>query len=402
MEQFTKSTAIGKDNKGQDLTTNTWALPYFGGKATQPMKTEAFQNKLETFTGSSQFNFHKKEIKPLFVPNKNVSFVNGTPVYNDEVKNRFNQSNYRNTELPFEQQRVGRGVGQNYGNKGVGGFHQYEIQELARPKSVDELRTISNPKVTYKQPIISGKSFNDKRGSTINISKNRPDKFTKIHQKDILKQLVLLIRTNTSNIHFKIYFSFKIKTSCWSAAPVSNIKPSKTPNFKKSKNNYKSIGVLNKTLTDGWNYSELSDYGKKGIKLPVNERDLTQKRTHVLNVIDLVKSITAPIQDKLKKTRKENVIGNPNPEGYISVNIPNKQTLYDPNDIARTTIKETTIHNKNHTSIKGHNKLTVYDPNDIARTTIKETTLFESNGGNIRPTRPKRHQIIIFNLLNQQ
>ena len=171
MEQFTKSTAIGKDNKGQDLTTNTWALPYFGGKATQPMKTEAFQNKLETFTGSSQFNFHKKEIKPLFVPNKNVSFVNGTPIYNDEVKNRFNQSNYRNTELPFEQQRVGRGVGQNYGNKGVGGFHQYEIQELARPKSVDELRTISNPKVTYKQPIISGKSFNDKRGATINISK---------------------------------------------------------------------------------------------------------------------------------------------------------------------------------------------------------------------------------------
>ena len=52
-------------------------------------------------------------------------------------------------------------------------------------------------------------------------------------------------------------------------------------------------------------------------------------------------------------------------------------------------LKETTIHNKNHSSIKGHNKLTVYDPNDIARTTIKETTLFESNGGNIRPTRPE-------------
>ena len=121
---------------------NNWALPHFGGKATQSMKVEAFQNKLETFTGSSKFNYHKKEIKPLFV-HKNVSFINGTPVYNDNVKNRFVQTNYRNTELPiFEQQKVGRGVGQNYGNKGVGGFHQFEINEIAKLKTVDELRTL--------------------------------------------------------------------------------------------------------------------------------------------------------------------------------------------------------------------------------------------------------------------
>ena len=46
----------------------------------------------------------------------------------------------------------------------------------------------------------------------------------------------------------------------------------------------------------------------------------------------------------MKKTRKENIIGNPNPDGYMSVNVPNKQTIYDPNDIAKTTIKETTLH----------------------------------------------------------
>ena len=32
--------------------------------------------------------------------------------------------------------------------------------------------------------------------------------------------------------------------------------------------------------------------------------------------------------------------------GNFSTTIPNKLTVYDPNDIARTTIKETTIHNE--------------------------------------------------------
>ena len=50
-------------------------------------------------------------------------------------------------------------MGQNYGNKGVGGFHQYDIQDIARPKTVDELRVLSNPKTTYKQPVLNGKGI---------------------------------------------------------------------------------------------------------------------------------------------------------------------------------------------------------------------------------------------------
>jgi hypothetical protein len=53
-------------------------------------------------------------------------------------------------------------------------------------------------------------------------------------------------------------------------------------------------------------------------------------------------------------------------------------TVYDPNDTARTTIKETTIDN-DYMGIMGlgeaQPRLTVYDPNDVARTTIKETTI---------------------------
>ena len=45
----------------------------------------------------------------------------------------------------------------------------------------------------------------------------------------------------------------------------------------------------------------------------------------------------------MKRTKKENVNGNPRPNGNMNAQIPNKQTVYDPNDVARTTIKETLI-----------------------------------------------------------
>ena len=57
-------------------------------------------------------------------------------------------------------------------------------------------------------------------------------------------------------------------------------------------------------------------------------------------------------------------------------------TTYDPNDIARTTIKETTLDSEHDGHISGPKKLTIHDPNDIAKTTIKETTIecdYESN-----------------------
>ena len=47
-------------------------------------------------------------------------------------------------------------------------------------------------------------------------------------------------------------------------------------------------------------------------------------------------------------------------------------TVYDPNDVAKTTIKETNIHNEREGNMSGPKKLMVYDPNDVARTTIKE------------------------------
>ena len=102
-----------------------------------------------------------------------------------------------------------------------------------------------------------------------------------------------------------------------------------------------------------------------------------------MNLTTAVKSIIAPIQDLFKTSRKENFIGNPRPNGNFGAQIPNKMTVYDPNDVAKTTIKETNIHNEREGNMSGPKKLMVYDPNDVARTTIKETNIHNNREGNI-------------------
>ena len=416
---FTNSKIINKDGEGNiESLNNTWAIPYFGSSANQPMKEEAFQNRLETFTGTAQYDFHKKEIKPFFVPSKNTTFVNGSPVNTDLLQSRFNQSNNRTNELPFESELVARGVGKGYKSTGTGGFHQFEINDIARPKNVDELRVLSNPKVTYKRPVLSGKGV-DKRSKEGNVRKYRPDKFYIANEDH-------LFRTTGAYTAVKSDEKFIMKTPgrttsrqiVGAAAPAVNKRPTNIPNFKKStRNKYSNTGVRNTYVAGSWNANdELSDYGKRSIKLAPNERDTT-KKTHITNLVDAVKAIIAPLQDKMKMTRKENIEGNPNPEGYMSADMPKKQTIYDPNDVARTTIKETTIHNshdghmkanmpekqtiydpndvarttikeqtihnKMHTHVKGPTKLTVYDPNDLPKTTIKETTIHNNHYGHL-------------------
>ena len=435
LDQFITSQTIGRE-KSANISSNTWAIPYFKGTATQNMSLDGYQNKLDIHTGRSEFNFHKKETKNFFKPSKDVAFINGSPNVLDKLEDRYIKSNNRNTELPFEQIKVARGVGQSYGNKGSGGFHQFEINELAKPKNIDELRSLCNPKKSYSEPIQTGKSTIDKRSSNGQIFKNRPE--TTWHQsKDKWgpKKSVNNKDKQRPKIILKSIRRPEPSEYSGNAAPASKIKQTKRPSVKKdTRNNYKTYKNDIKFKKDGWtvknnnnresfqsevkvdNNYDISNYGKDSIKLPPNERDTTQNKTIVSNVVSAIKSIISPLQDKMKRTRKENIEGNPNIKGYMGINMPNKQTIYDPNDVARTTIKETTEDNnhngnmnstvkhltiydpndiarttikettevnKNETQIKGATKLTVYDPNDVARTTIKETTIHNNHNGHI-------------------
>jgi hypothetical protein len=145
-----------------------------------------------------------------------------------------------------------------------------------------------------------------------------------------------------------------------------------------------SWGFRNADATNNFNPDTdlpQNDYGKGGVEIRPNERYYTGERVHATNLAPDGGEVALPLQDGARPTRAEETIQNPRSAGNFNAmggGMPAKLKVYDPNDVARATIKETTIDN-DWLGIAGPGdaqpKLTVYDPNDVARTTIKETTI---------------------------
>jgi hypothetical protein len=84
------------------------------------------------------------------------------------------------------------------------------------------------------------------------------------------------------------------------------------------------------------------DYGAEGYYAGPTERMITGIRNYLGPVGETVSAVVAPIVDTIRPTKKEDFIVNQRPEGQIAVR--EAPRVWDPNDVARTTIKETLIH----------------------------------------------------------
>jgi hypothetical protein len=144
-----------------------------------------------------------------------------------------------------------------------------------------------------------------------------------------------------------------------------------------------SWGYRNANLTENFNPNtdaDQNDYGKSAVEIRPNERYYTGERVHATNLAPDAGETALPLQDGARHTRAQELIQNPRSAGNFTAlgsGMAEKPTVYDPNDIARTTIKETTIDNDwigMAAPVEAQPRLTVYDPNDVARTTIRETT----------------------------
>ena len=80
--------------------------------------------------------------------------------------------------------------------------------------------------------------------------------------------------------------------------------------------------------------------------------------------------------DVLRPSRKENVVGNIRLSGNVQKSGGGGEYVYDPDHIAKTTIKEMTESSPFHLNVEksGGGGEYVYDPSDVAKTTMKQTT----------------------------
>ena len=368
-----------------DQFTHNNMTPFFGSRVRQNIDLNKSNATLSNHTGIENFTINKREQQPLFEPTKDVNIQYGTQNTNSDVQSRINTTQYRRNELPFDKQYVGPGLNKGYSAKPSGGFHP-DVRDYVLPKSIDELRPKSNPQISYKGRVIRGSAVVGKQTKVGEVAKNRPDTFYLQGQDRLLTttgaylketKRPCIIAKDTNRKHSR-YFTP-------SAGPAVKKNETARSLYKKStKNIYKKDGVRNAYRTGAWENEEFGDYGKSGIDLPENERAVTGERTHTTNLTSIVKALTAPILDVFKTTKKENTIGNARQSGNMGGGN-TKNVVWDPNDVARTTIKETNIHDNRSGNLGANQKGVAYDPNDVARTTIKETNIHDNRSGNLGP-----------------
>ena len=359
-------------------------VPFFGGKMTQNVDDKVVATKLENFTGDFSNYKKKHEVESFFDQAKDVSNPYGMQNMNDYYAERMVAPKVRNNETPFQKVYEGPGLNKGYTSDPTGGFHQADYRSCIMPKSVDDLRAANKPKTTYEGRQLDGMKAK-LPGKVGQVDKNRAPTF---YEQDP----DMLFRTTGANLKEKMYPIYEDKetnrqaTSTEYVGGAQSIQPKAraTSQVRPSDRHVlDAFGIRNANL-EKKGMGAKDDYGKSKIMVFNNERDLTTTRVYQGNVTSLIKAMIAPIQDIIKITRKEGAVDNPRHYGNIAPQFPDKPKVYDPNDVARTTIKETTVEESVIANLKGHEKMTVYDPNDVARTTIKETTVQEVAIANLK------------------
>ena len=147
-----------------DMTHNNM-LPFFKSKTYgyNPERVKQMEDRstrnVELYTGSDQMlqYKHKQEVKKLFDPVVNkIDSVTGTPNFSDFFQSRKIASDKRQGEKPFQPVLVSPGLNLGFNQQGNSGIKGSGDIYRVLPKTVDQLRTVDKPKVSYSPPIIPG------------------------------------------------------------------------------------------------------------------------------------------------------------------------------------------------------------------------------------------------------
>ncbi len=368
------------DQKYEDFTHNNM-VPFYGGKIKQNMNpnNRLVSDKLERYTGQYKLNQKQKQETPAFFkPIKGISNIHGSHEKRDMSRYNPNNTGKKNNELPFNQTIVGPGLNKGYTSKPSGGFHE---QTRIMPKKLTELRI--DPVLEQKGRINAGKALTQNRTSIAKLSQNQPSLFVenKNGERNFkttgavkarrVRPKVILRHTNRKKSKFLINPA--------KAAGIS--KPYNTGTYKKS-NRINHINTPYRNAQYGGG-GKFNDFGKTGYKNRPNERAVSGIKSHILNPKSWINAIQKYFDDPVKKTRKEFYSVNRYQKGYFGSQQPGALPAYDPNHVAKTTIRETT-ENNDHIGHVGYAVRRGHTLNgQSANTTIRETTENNDHNGHV-------------------
>jgi hypothetical protein len=333
----------GRRVRRNDVTSQN-TVPFFGRtKAVGPERREQTEQTMDVMTGGASLQISKTEVAPLFSPDENVQFANGTPNNSDFYQSRVNPGeSFRNVK-PFQDVKVGPGLGQGYTGGGTGGYNSaLDMRSSYMDKNVDELRVESKPKASFTYdghmgPAVSGVT---NRGITAPVEKHLPDRYF-VNTPDRYLTTVGAEVAPTFRSKQEMPEVHRVHTPYVGTAGNSGVQepPQKSLVQKDHRQQFTKALNLNPahTAVEGSNL----DAEQRSMTVYDNNRSTMQPERSG-NIMALVSAITAPITDLLRPNRKENTLepkhlGNPAPSVQNLPLLPSNvalraPTLYSPYD----------------------------------------------------------------------
>jgi hypothetical protein len=328
-------------------------VPFNGGKVKgRTYDVNINESVLDNMIGSGSQVIKKIEQAPLFKPEVNMQWTYGMPNQSDFFQSRVNPAMKNNNVKPFDSITVGPGLDQGYGINGSNGFNSgMEARDKWLPKTVDQLRVDTNPKMEYELINHEGPANSFIKTAPTSqmlgrIEKQRPDTFfinsqdrwlttTGVEKGETLRsiqEMGMIKREDVSNDYVGPANSTNIKAS---SAP-KNFEPSRRSQLPCT--DVKPSSAMGRgPITDGDNFLR-SHTNYENHRSTVKQPDTLRS-----GFSGAIGAVIAPFMDFLKPTRKDETINNVRIYGEATTSVP-KGYVYNPQDSTPTTIKETTLY----------------------------------------------------------
>jgi len=322
--------------------------PFFGSKL-RNIQLDANSNEsiLDNYQGQGSQIIVKRERSPLFSPDTNYQWANGSPNQSDFIQSRMNVSTKMSNVKPFTEERVRPGLGA--AGESAGFNSGMMERDMWLPKTADQLRTDNKPKASglgaygYEGPAISyipNQATVDMQGR---VEKNRPDTVFENTQDRWFTTTGLEKGYTMNAIPVERHVNRPETTTDYAGAAKST-----APALYASDGEYMPskhmdlgqipIGIAN---ANGRNLATESDYGAKTAQNFPNNRSSNKQGNYFGALGTTVGAAIAPLLDILRPSRRENTVGTLRPYQNPGATV-SQSYIFNPADRPAPTIRETT------------------------------------------------------------
>ena len=332
-------------------------VPFNGGKVKgRTYDMNISESVLDNMVGSGSQTIKKIEQAPLFKPEDNMQWAYGAPNQSDFYQSRVNPGMRNNNVKPFDSVNVGPGLDQGYGVNGSNGYNSgMEARDKWLPKTVDQLRVETNPKLEYELLNHEGPANSFIKTAPTSqmigrVEKQRPDTyFINTQDRWLTTTGAEKGETLRSIQELGIIRRDDATTDYIGPAGAIDVKAATAPqNYELSKRHEALICGINHSKATGKGPSTDADnFLRSHTNYENNRSTIKQPDTLRSGFSGAIGAVIAPIMDLLKPTRKDETINNVRIYGDVGGMAGSKGYVYNPQDSTPTTIKETTLHVQN-------------------------------------------------------